>query len=79
MAGLNYNRRTNRVIKTKGGSYGYVKFKTISLNSRLSFGKYIGLKVREVIKLDKDYLKWLLDNNTGRLKFSIEVINKIKE
>ena len=49
----------------------------LGLSCELKFGKYKGLKIEEVLKKDKGYLRWLLENANTR--FSEEVLSLIIE
>ena len=43
----------------------------------LRFGKYKGLKVEEILKIDKGYLKWLFEK--AYIRFSEEVLSLLIE
>lgn len=49
--------------------------KTLSLDSFLPFGKYKGLQVEGMIRLDPQYMKWLVENTD--LTFDEEVMERI--
>ncbi len=49
----------------------------LTFNCELRFGKYKGLKVEEVLKIDKGYLKWLFEKADTR--FSEEVLSLLIE
>ena len=49
----------------------------LTLNCELKFGKYKGLKIEEVLKIDKGYLKWLFEN--AQTRFSEEVLSLLIE
>lgn len=61
------NKRENLKIAKEG----------LGLDCELKFGKYKGLKVDEVLKIDKSYLKWLFENADTR--FSEEVLSLLIE
>ena len=49
----------------------------LGLDCELKFGKYKGLKVEEILKKDKSYLKWLVENANTR--FNEEVFSLLIE
>lgn len=61
------NKRENLKIAKEG----------LGIDCELKFGKYKGLKVEEVLKIDKSYLKWLFENADTR--FSEEVLSLLIE
>lgn len=67
--------KPNRVIKTK--KTRDPKNKTIDLNTKLLFGKNVGLTPQQIIANgDIDYLKWLY-NNAFDLEFSQQFITEV--
>lgn len=73
---LNHSRHLNGVNPYSNNVLPKSKLDIIKLNSTLDFGKYIGMKVKDAIKLNPDYFKWLIKNTTKQ--FDASVIKLLK-
>lgn len=73
---LNHSRYLNGVNPYSKSILPKSKLEVIDLNSTLDFGKYIGIKVKDAIRLNPDYFKWLMKNTTKQ--FDADVIKLLK-
>lgn len=81
MSKLDYKSRTNRYINPiKEHNDAPSK---IGVSSMLWFGKYKGSSVANILKQDKQYLKWILSNvkngTFSHITFSVDLINLLKD
>ncbi len=53
----------------------------IDLDKELSFGKYFGRKVKDIIKEDPEYIKWMISNRKSFLvgKDVLDEIEKLEK
>lgn len=51
----------------------YVKFMPQSKEIKLYFGKYKGMKVKEIAMIDRSYLEWLLTTDKGDTKLGRDI------
>jgi len=73
---LNHSRHLNGVNPYSKNILPKSKLEVIDLNSTLDFGKYIGMKVKDAIRLNPDYFRWLIKNTTKQ--FDADVIKLLK-
>jgi len=45
------------------------KYPPLGLDSTMPFGKYKGRTIRELMKVDQQYLNWLTENTTVRISY----------
>lgn len=72
---LNYHSKTNRFIGKKQPLFTATTI--LSFESKMPFGKYVGMRLFDIIKLDKQYLLWISKNIEIKMSESlITAINK---
>jgi uncharacterized protein (DUF3820 family) len=51
----------------------------ITLESKMPFGKYLGVLVEDIVRGDPKYLCWILSSSTSTNKFGIDVLELLEE
>ena len=52
-----------------------LEMKKLGLESIIYFGKYNGQKIEEILKKDKSYIKWVIENT--KTEFRKEVLERV--